>query len=73
MRTWKAVVLLNLALLVGTGWGYAFWGLRAARLERELAAARAAAAGAAAASVAAISAIAASLTAALAFRLAVSA
>jgi hypothetical protein len=25
MRTWKAVVLLNLALLVGAGWGYAFW------------------------------------------------
>jgi Cu/Ag efflux protein CusF len=44
MRTWKAVVLLNLALLIGAGWGYAFWGLRAARLERELAAARAAAA-----------------------------
>lgn len=44
MRTWKAVVLLNLALLVGAGWGYAFWGLRAARLEGELAAARAAAA-----------------------------
>lgn len=44
MRTWKAVVLLNLALLVGAGWGYAFWGLRAARLERELVAARAAAA-----------------------------
>src|SRR5262245_65224201 len=44
MRAWKAVVLLNLALLVGAGWGYAFWGVRAARLERELAAARAAAA-----------------------------
>jgi Cu/Ag efflux protein CusF len=44
MRTWKAVVLLNLALLIGAGWGYAFWGLRAARLERELEAARAAAA-----------------------------
>lgn len=43
MRAWKAVVLLNLALVVGVGWGYAFWGLRAARLERELAAARAAA------------------------------
>jgi Cu/Ag efflux protein CusF len=44
MRTWKVVVLLNLALLVGAGWGYAFWGLRAARLERELVVARAAAA-----------------------------
>ena len=43
MRAWKAVVLLNVALLVGIGWGYAFWGLRAARLERELAATRAAA------------------------------
>ncbi len=43
MRTWKAVVLINLALLLGLGWGYLFWGLRAARLERELAAARAAA------------------------------
>jgi Cu/Ag efflux protein CusF len=44
MRAWQAAVLLNLALLVGAGWGYAFWGLRAARLERELAAARTAAA-----------------------------
>jgi len=43
MRTWKAVVLINLALLLGLGWGYLFWGLRAARLERELAVARAAA------------------------------
>jgi Cu/Ag efflux protein CusF len=44
MRAWKAVLLLNLALVVGVGWGYLFWGLRAARLERELGAARAAAA-----------------------------
>jgi Cu/Ag efflux protein CusF len=44
MRAWKAVVLINLALALGTGWGYLFWGLRAGRLERELAAARAAAA-----------------------------
>jgi Cu/Ag efflux protein CusF len=43
MRTWKVVVLINLALLLGLGWGYLFWGLRAARLERELAVARAAA------------------------------
>ncbi len=43
MRTWKVVVLINLALLLGLGWGYIFWGLRAARLERELAVARAAA------------------------------
>src|SRR4029450_11860340 len=32
MRAWKAVVLLNLALLVGAGWGYAFGGGRAARV-----------------------------------------
>ena len=37
------MVLINLALLLGLGWGYLFWGLRAARLERELAVARAAA------------------------------
>ena len=43
MRAWKAVLLINLALLVGVGWGYAFWVLRAGRLERELAEARAAA------------------------------
>src|SRR5437867_13102412 len=43
MRAWKAVVLINLALIVGGGWGYAVWGLRAARLARELAVARAAA------------------------------
>jgi Cu/Ag efflux protein CusF len=44
MRAWKAVLLIDLALLVGVGWGYAFWGLREGRLERELAEARAAAA-----------------------------
>ena len=44
MRAWKAVVLLNLALVVGVGWGYVFWGLKVARLDRELALARAAAA-----------------------------
>lgn len=44
MRAWKAVVLIDLALVVGVGWGYAFWGLREGRLERELAEARAAAA-----------------------------
>ena len=43
MRAWKAVLLINLALVVGVGWGYAFWGLRASRLERELEEARAAA------------------------------
>jgi Cu/Ag efflux protein CusF len=44
MRTWKAVVLIDLALLLGLGWGYLFWGLRAARVERELTLARASAA-----------------------------
>jgi Cu/Ag efflux protein CusF len=43
MRAWKAVLLINLALVVGVGWGYAFWGLRTARLERELEETRAAA------------------------------
>lgn len=40
MRAWKAVAVINLALLIGAGWGYAFWGLRVGRLERELAEAR---------------------------------
>src|SRR5439155_251544 len=44
MRAWKAVVLINLALVVGVGCGYVSWGLRARHLERELAATRAAAA-----------------------------
>lgn len=43
MRAWKAVLLINLALVIGVGWGYVFWGLPAARLERELVLARAAA------------------------------
>jgi Cu/Ag efflux protein CusF len=43
MRAWKAVLLINLALVVGVGWGYAFWGFRAVRLERELEEARTAA------------------------------
>ena len=43
MRAWKVVVVINLALLIGAGWGYAFWGLRVGRLERELAEARTAA------------------------------
>ncbi len=41
MRAWMAVALVNLALVLGLGWGYLFWGLRAARLEREVLAARA--------------------------------
>ena len=43
MRAWKVVGGINLALLIGAGWGYAFWGLRVGRLERELAEARTAA------------------------------
>ncbi len=43
MRAWKAVAVINLALLIGGGWGYAFWGLRVGRLERELAEAKTAA------------------------------
>jgi Cu/Ag efflux protein CusF len=37
MRLWKVAVLLNLALLVGVGWGYVWWGRQTVRLERELA------------------------------------
>jgi Cu/Ag efflux protein CusF len=44
MRAWKVVVLLDLALLLGVGWGYLWWGRRAERLESELAAAQAGAA-----------------------------
>ena len=40
MRAWKVVVLLNLALLVGVGWGYVWWGRQVERLQRDLAAAR---------------------------------
>ena len=43
MRAWKAVLLINVALVLGVGWGYAFWGLRIGRLERQLAEAKAAA------------------------------
>ncbi len=45
MRPWKVVVLIDLALALGVGGGYLWWGREAARLERELAAARAAALG----------------------------
>jgi Cu/Ag efflux protein CusF len=41
MRVWKAVVLINLALVLGGGWGYVFWGRRAGTLVRELQEARA--------------------------------
>jgi len=42
MRPWKVVVLIDLALALGVGGGYLWWGREAARLGRELAAARAA-------------------------------
>jgi Cu/Ag efflux protein CusF len=41
----KVVVLVNLALLLGIGWGYLLWGRQAARLQRELVAARSLATG----------------------------
>ena len=44
MRAWKAVVLVNLALLLGLGWGYLWWGWQTRALQRDLAAARVAAA-----------------------------
>jgi Cu/Ag efflux protein CusF len=37
---WKVALLLNLALLLGIGGGYLWWGRRAERLEGELARAR---------------------------------
>jgi Cu/Ag efflux protein CusF len=45
MAVSRVVVLLNLALVIGVGWGYLWWGRDVARLTRELAEARAAAAG----------------------------
>lgn len=44
MAVSRVVVLLNLALAVGLGWGYLWWGRDVARLTRELAEAQAAAA-----------------------------
>ena len=44
MRAWKVVVLLDLALAIGVGAGYLWWGQQAQRLQRDLAAARVAAA-----------------------------
>jgi len=41
MRAWKAVLLVNLVVLVGLGWGVAAWGRRAERLASEREAARA--------------------------------
>ena len=43
MRAWKVVVLLDLALALGVGAGYLWWGQQAQRLQRDLAAARVAA------------------------------
>jgi Cu/Ag efflux protein CusF len=43
MRAWKVVLLVNLALAIGLGAGYVWWGQRALRLQRDLAAARVAA------------------------------
>ena len=40
MRLWKAVILVNLALGIGLGGGYLWWGRDLARLNRELASAR---------------------------------
>ena len=45
MRVWRVVILLVLALAVGVGWGYVWWGRHVTRLTGELAEARAAAAG----------------------------
>jgi Cu(I)/Ag(I) efflux system protein CusF len=47
MRVWQVVVLLNLALALGAGGGYLWWGRQTAQLQQELAVARAAAARAA--------------------------
>lgn len=40
MRLWKAIVLLNLALLLGLGGGYLWWAREVRALRQELAAAR---------------------------------
>ena len=40
MRVWKVVLLVNLALALGVGWGYLWWGRQVARLQRELVAAQ---------------------------------
>jgi Cu/Ag efflux protein CusF len=44
MRLWRVVVLVDLALAIGVGAGYLWWGQQARRLGRELELARAAAA-----------------------------
>jgi Cu/Ag efflux protein CusF len=45
MRPWKVVVLVNLALLLGVGWGWVRWGRHTERLARDLEEAQAAAVG----------------------------
>jgi Cu/Ag efflux protein CusF len=45
MAVSRVVILLNLALALGIGWGYLWWGREATRLAHDLAEARAAAAG----------------------------
>ena len=45
MAVWKVVVLIDLALALGIGGGYLWWGRQVARLDRELAEARTAATG----------------------------
>lgn len=40
MRLWKVVLLVNLALALGVGGGYLWWGRQVVQLQRELAAAR---------------------------------
>jgi len=44
MRLWRAILLVDLALALGVGAGYLWWGQKARWLEGELRAARAAAA-----------------------------
>jgi Cu/Ag efflux protein CusF len=45
MAVWRVVILVNLALAIGMGGGYLWWGREVSRLARELAEAQAAAAG----------------------------
>ena len=45
MAVWKVVLLIDLALALGVGGGYLWWGRQIQRLDRELAEARTAAAG----------------------------
>lgn len=45
MKIWKVVLLVNLALIVGVGAGYVWWGRQVVRLQRDLVAARSLATG----------------------------